>query len=275
MVVAHNAAFVQAGNAASNQMLGVRDQLNDGVRMISGEVHWDETNQTLYNCHSDCDLLNTGPYQDTLSTVKQFLDDNPYDVVSILIVNSVYTKVENFIPAITNSGLLQYAYEPQYIPQYRDQWPTLSEMILQNKRAVIFMDYEANQTAVPYVLDEFSHIWETPFSPTDQAFPCTQQRPPDLNQTRAREEYMYLANHNLNTAIDLSSLGIDTCGLLVPTTSELNVTNSAGQEYGMLGAMSLNCTGKAPSPFHQLTDQMTDIIISQQLNGAVPQTSSS
>lgn len=121
-------------------------------------------------------------------------------------------------------------------------------MILSGKRAVIFMDYEANQTAVPYILDEFTHIWETPFSPTEQAFPCTLQRPPGLNETIAREEYMYLANHNLNTAIDLSSLGIDTDDLLVPTTSLLNVTNAKGQDYGMLGAMSTNCTGEFLCP---------------------------
>ncbi|CZT20334.1 related to BSC1 Transcript encoded by this ORF shows a high level of stop codon bypass [Ramularia collo-cygni] len=248
MVVAHNAAFVQPANAASNQLLGVKDQLADGVRMIQGEVHWDEANQTLYNCHSNCDLLNTGPYQDTLTTIRKFLDDNPYDVVSILIVNSVYTKVENFVPAITNAGLLPYVYEPQYVPQHRDQWPTLGEMILRNQRAVIFMDYEANQESVPYILDEFSHIWETPFSPVDASFPCTQQRPPDLDPKRARDEYMYMANHNLNTAIDLSSLGIDTGGLLVPNTPKLNITNAKGNETGMLGAMSYNCAAEWGHP---------------------------
>jgi hypothetical protein len=33
MVTTHNAAFVQPNNAASNQLLGIRDQLDDGVRM--------------------------------------------------------------------------------------------------------------------------------------------------------------------------------------------------------------------------------------------------
>lgn len=110
---------------------------------------------------------------------------------------------------------------------------------------MIFMDYDANQTAVPYILDEFTHIWETPFSPTDPNFPCTEQRPPGLNQTTARDEYMYLANHNLNLEIDLSSLGIDTDDLLVPNTARLNVTNAQGFETGMLGTMSKNCSGKS------------------------------
>ena len=33
MVTAHNFAFVRKGNVASNQALGVIDQLNDGIRM--------------------------------------------------------------------------------------------------------------------------------------------------------------------------------------------------------------------------------------------------
>lgn len=125
-------------------------------------------------------------------------------------------------------------------------------MILRNERLVVFMDYNANQESVPFILDEFTHMWETPFSPQDQAFPCTQQRPPDLNQTEARENYMYLANHNLNTAIDLSSIGIDTSELLVPNTAEINATNGQQNEFGRLGAMNINCTaewGRPPNWF--------------------------
>lgn len=195
--------------------------------------------------------------------VREFLDTHPYDVVSVLIVNSDYVNVEKFVTPITNAGLLPYVYEPEYIPQHRNQWPTLSEMILRNQRCVIFMDYQANQTAVPYVLDEFTHIWETPFSPTNQSFPCTQQRPPGLAEKEARNDYMYLANHNLNTAIDLSAVGIDTKGLLVPNTAELNITNAKGDQFGMLGAMSSNCTGEYPHSLHlslHQTDNTTQLI---------------
>ncbi|CAK4026660.1 uncharacterized secreted ARB_08043-like [Lecanosticta acicola] len=241
MVAAHNAAFVIKNNAASNQQLPIRDQLNDGIRMLTGEVHY--VNNTLYNCHTNCNILNAGTWQTELETLKSWLDDHPYDVVTVLIVNSDFTAVENFVAPITNSGLLSYAYTPSYIPQYRDQWPTLGEMILKNQRVVFMMDYKANQNSVPYILDEFSQVWETPFSPTDQAFPCTQQRPPNLDQTKARDDFMYLANHNLNTAIDLSSLGISGASqILIPNTAELNITNGEQNEYGRLGAMSINCT---------------------------------
>ena len=160
--------------------------------------------------------------------------------MTLLIVNSDFVAVENFTVPFENAGLMPYVYTPAYIPQYRDQWPTLGEMILRNERLVVFMDYNANQESVPFILDEFTHMWETPFSPQDQAFPCTQQRPPNLNQTEARDNYMYLANHNLNTAIDLSSIGIDTSELLVPNTAEINQTNGQQNSHGRLGAMNIN-----------------------------------
>lgn len=194
-------------------------------------------NDTIYSCHTNCDLLNAGTFQSELETVAAWVRDNPYDVVTILIVNSDYTTVENYVDSIQNSGLAPYLYTPPYVPMRLNDWPTLSEMILSQKRVVIFMDYNANQTSVPYVLDEFTHMWETPFSPQDINFPCTLQRPPTLtNQTIARDDYMYLANHNLNQ--EISFAGTD---FLIPNTAALNTTNAAGNDTGMLGAMASSC----------------------------------
>lgn len=199
----------------------------------------------MYSCHTSCDLLNAGTFQSELEIVAGWLKDNPYDVVTILIVNSDLTTVENFVPAIQDSGLAEFLYTPQYVPQHRDQWPTLSEMILKNERAVVFMDYNADQTTVPYILDEFSHMWETPFSPQDPAFPCTIQRPPGLNETDARENYMYLANHNLNVAVDVSAILGNSDGqtILIPNTAQINTTNGEYETSGQLGNMTASCSG--------------------------------
>ncbi|KAL8822051.1 MAG: hypothetical protein Q9223_000043 [Gallowayella weberi] len=115
-----------------------------------------------------------------------------------------------------------------------DDWPTLSEMILMQKRVVIFMDYKADQEVVPYILDQFSQMWETPFSPTNRSFPCTQQRPPGLSRQDA-EQRMYMANHNLNTELTLAGSSI-----LVVTVSLLNETNNV-TGFGSLGAMADEC----------------------------------
>ena len=234
-VAAHNSPFDIANNLASNQDSGVIAQLNNGIRMLQGQTH--VVNDTVYFCHTSCDLLNAGTAEAYFANVTTWLAANPNDVVTILIVNGDYVSVKNFTAPIESSGLSKYAYIPPIIPMNLSDWPTLGELILKNQRAVIFMDFGANQTTVPYILDEFSQMWETPFDPTNQTFPCAVQRPPGISNTQAMER-MYLANHNLNKPLNV--LG-DT--ILVPDTALLNATNAASG-YGSLGVAANNCAGE-------------------------------
>jgi hypothetical protein len=164
----------------------------------------------------------------------------------MLIGNSDLAFVEEFRIPIENSGIVDYLYTPMYIPQHKDQWPTLGEMILSNNRVVMFMDYYANQDSVPYIMEEFTHMWETPFSPQNPDFPCTIERPPELDPKEAHENFMYMANHNLNVAVELGSLTGDLGGepLLLPNTAQINNTNGQFEEHGQLGAMAMNCSSK-------------------------------
>lgn len=239
MVAAHNSPFVQPGSVAANQALKVEDQLNDGIRMLQFQTHY--TNNTIYLCHTTCELLNVGPLEDYFVTVTKWLRTHPYDVVTILIGNYDYVAPGNFSSIIESSGLIDYVYTPPKIPMALGDWPTLSSMILSGKRAVVFMDYQANQTAYPWLMDEFSQMWETPFSPTDTNFPCTVQRPPGLSAQDAHNR-MYMANHNLNLDVDLAGIN-----LLIPNTALLNQTNAV-EGYGSLGWMADNCTTKWNRP---------------------------
>ena len=238
-IAAHNSPFVNPNNAAANQALRVTDQLNDGIRMLQGQTHW--VNNTIFYCHTSCNLLNAGTAQEYFTNISQWISTHPYDVISILIGNADFVGVGNYTQPLEASGLAKWAYVPPKIPMGMEDWPTLSELILTQKRAVIFMDYNANQTQVPYILDEFSQIWETPFSPTNASFPCTEQRPPDLPRQDA-EKRMYLANHNLNTEISFGGVS-----LLVPTTTLLNRTNAVNGS-GSLGATADECAGKLSLP---------------------------
>ncbi|GKZ18933.1 hypothetical protein AbraIFM66951_001893 [Aspergillus brasiliensis] len=239
MVAAHNSPFVKPGNAAANQALQVTAQLDDGIRMLQFQTHL--VNNTLYLCHTSCDLLNMGPLEDYLTTVTKWVKTHPYDVITIMIGNYDYVDPGNFTGPIQNSGLMDYVFTPSKIPMALDDWPTMSSMILSGKRAVVFMDYQANQTAYPWLMDEFSQMWETPFSPTDAAFPCTEQRPPDLSVQDAKDR-MYMANHNLNLDINVASIS-----LLIPNTAQLNQTNAVSG-YGSLGRMARNCTAMWDRP---------------------------
>ena len=246
-VCAHNSAFSRPNNAASNQQYDIIAQLNDGVRMIQGETHY--VNDTIFSCHTSCDILNAGTLQSELSTVASWVQTHPYDVVTILLVNSDYRNVTDYVAPIQNSGLAPYLYTPPKVPMHRTDWPVLSDMILSGKRVVVFMDYMANQTEVPYVLDEFSQMWETPFSPQNISFPCTQQRPPGLN-SQQQDLVPYLANHNLNLEISLGSSSI-----LIPNFATLDQVNSvsgvgSNGTMGSLGAMAQDCNitwGRPPA----------------------------
>ena len=243
-VAAHNSPFVNPNNAAANQQLPVLNQLNDGIRMLQGQTHYNSTTNTVSYCHSSCDLLNAGTAQQYFTNITSWVQAHPYDVVTILIGNSDFIGVGNYTAPLEASGLAQYAYIPPQVPMNISSWPTLGSMLLRRKRVVIFMDYNANQTQVPYILDEFSQMWETPFSPTNRSFPCTQERPPGINRTQA-EQRMYLANHNLNTEISLAGTS-----LLVPSTPLINETNAVNGT-GSLGLMGNNCAGMIlPPPSH-------------------------
>lgn len=169
-VAAHNSPFAVPNNAASNQELGVIDQLNDGIRMLQVQTHYNATTSTLSCCHTSCNLLNVGTVQSYLTTITGWIRTHPYDVVTILLGNADFVGVGNYSTPIVNSGLSNYAYVPPEIPMNISAWPTLSEMILKGQRAVIFMDYNANQSQVPYILDEFSQVWGKQTSSTHTSY---------------------------------------------------------------------------------------------------------
>ncbi|EXJ63612.1 uncharacterized protein A1O5_11373 [Cladophialophora psammophila CBS 110553] len=232
-IAAHNSPFIRPGNLASNQMLDVETQLNDGIRMLQFQAHLQ--NGTMYLCHTSCELLNAGTLQDYLTTVTKWLRNHPYDVIAILMGNYDVVAPQNFTAPVVNSGLIDFVYTPPTSPMPLDSWPTLAEMIFKNERAVVMLDYQANQTAIPWLLDEFSQMWETPFSPTDRNFPCTPQRPPNQGRN-TRQDRMYMTNHNLNLEVDIAGISID-----VPFFTLLNETNAVNG-FGSAGWAVDNCT---------------------------------
>ncbi|KAL4809710.1 PLC-like phosphodiesterase [Aspergillus unguis] len=233
MIAAHNSPFVMPGNVAANQALGVKYQLDDGVRMLQFQAH--NQNDTMYLCHTSCDMLNAGTLEDYLSDVTTWLKQHPYDVITLLIGNYDYVDPGNFTAPFESSGLMDFVFTPPAIPMGLEDWPPLSNIILSGKRALVFMDYQANQAEFPWLMDEFSQMWETPFSPTNRDFPCNVQRPPGLAPNDARQR-LYMANHNLNLEFNIASLS-----LLIPNTALLNETNAV-EGYGSLGRMADNCS---------------------------------
>ena len=234
-VAAHNSPFAEALNPASNQDYGVITQLNDGIRMLQGQTHM--VDNVLHYCHTSCFLLDAGTAETYFRNITSWLDAHPLEVVTILIGNGDYVKVDDFVAPLQNSGLSKYAYTPPAFPLNLESWPTLGDLIRNNSRAVIFMDYDADQATVPWILDEFSQLWETPFDPTNASFPCTVDRPPGISDVQAKDR-MYMINHNLNSNFSVGSLD-----LLVPNLLLIDRTNAVGG-FGSLGLAVDDCKSK-------------------------------
>lgn len=243
-VAAHNSPFTRERNAARNQEYPVTQQLNDGIRVLQGQAHL--VNGTLYYCHTSCDLLNEGTVEDYLRQVNAWVQTHPFDVITIIFGNynwadkdtegnPLVTSVDFDVP-VRSSGLIDYIYQPPKTAMTVDDWPTLGQMILSQKRVVTFIDYNWDTGNVPYMLWQYYNIWETPFSPTDLSFPCTIGRPEGISDDQAKN-MMYLANHNLNAEIAIAGTS-----LLVPNTAQINQTNAVSGE-GSLGLMARECTG--------------------------------
>lgn len=238
-VCAHNSPFHVKGSLSSNQLYDVITQLDDGIRMLEGQIHM--LDGVLHYCHTACFLLDGGTVESYFKKISDWLQNHPFEVVTILIANGDGSPVTDLVNPIENSGLNQYVYIPPKIPMTLNDWPTLGELIKENHRVIILIDYGANQKEIPYILDQYSQLWETPFSPTDANFPCVINRPPNLSAQDAKDR-LYLANHNLNTKLNISNLNI-----LIPDLANIYRTNGV-DGFGSLGLASDVCASKYGRP---------------------------
>ncbi|RKU45748.1 hypothetical protein DL546_008294 [Coniochaeta pulveracea] len=190
----HNSAFV-GPLLQHNQYISVTEQLNMGVRMLQAQTHkW--INDRIEMCHSTCIELDAGSLEEYLAPIKTWLDGNQNEVVTLLLTNPDSIPVMNWGTVFAAVGLDKYAYAPG-TNLSMSEWPTLQSMINSGKRLVVFMDYHADTTVVPYILDEFTYFFETPYDVTDSSFnQCTNDRPGGGDSYAA--EKMYIVNHFLD-----------------------------------------------------------------------------
>jgi len=198
-----------------NQRLSLSNQLSMGIRLLQGQGH--ARDGTVHLCHTSCMLFDGGPVQDYLATVKAFLDGNPNEVVTILFTNPEELSIEDYWhPAFISSGIAELAFVPTHSPVDAKDWPTLQSLIKSGKRVIVFMDKGTNSATVPYILSEFEHIWETPYSVMDPTFPCKLDR-----IAGNAEQHMHLINHSLNMAIKLPFAP----PIIVPNVFQASITN--------------------------------------------------
>ncbi|VBB86652.1 Putative protein of unknown function [Podospora comata] len=236
---AHNSAFLRdasTGNSiAGNQYYNATLALSSGLRLLQAQVHLHDN--TLKLCHTLCDLLDAGPLETFLSSMASWLSLNPNEVITLLLVNSDSQPITSFASLFESSSLSQYGFIPTNTTTI---WPTLSEMISLNHRLVTFITNITPSPSSPYLLAEFSYIFETPFNNTSpSSFTCTLDRPLSAGAASAAlsSGLLPLLNHFLY--VDLSS------GIQIPNVDSIDSTNSPDLvTTGSLGRHAELCSGQ-------------------------------
>ncbi|KAJ1922195.1 hypothetical protein H4219_000057 [Mycoemilia scoparia] len=198
----HNSFAYRIDNIAANQELPITEQLDDGVRAFMLDLHQKNRNTIppginvrrkrsgqpkppsssnstteISLCHTMCLLLYDGPLVDELAHFKRYLDDNTQEVITIFFEN-----VDSFAPKEIASnfeavGLDKYAFAPNITDGSID-WPTLGDMVNDNKRLVVFSDRSANTKEVPWLLPQGDFVAQTSFEVLNgTTFPCSPDHP--------------------------------------------------------------------------------------------------
>ncbi len=133
---AHNAAFVGTG-PSHNQFEYPEAQFDRGVRYFTTQTH--DRDGVIKQCHSDCFLLDVGPFSELLVSLKGKLDANPREVVTLLVTNGADNiDINRFAEVFRETGMDQYAFQPGGQLGLGD-WPTLGQLIDSGTRLVVFM----------------------------------------------------------------------------------------------------------------------------------------
>jgi hypothetical protein len=232
-----------------NQERSVTFQLDAGIRFLQAQTH--EKNGKLRMCHTSCWLLDVGTLQDYLTTVKNWLDMHPNEVVSMLLTNYDRRSPSDFDVVFSSVGLDKLAFVPVSSPEPLsfDAWPTYAELIALGSRLILFLDYEADTSMVPYILPQFDYFFETPFNTLDPSFnQCTLDRGPEGSKG---DGLMYIVNHFLDIEVGADVLDIpdDILDLVIPDKSkrvlipdiDSNFITNAAEGNGSIGAQAELC----------------------------------
>jgi hypothetical protein len=168
-------------------------------------------------------------------------------VVTILLVNSDNAAASELSSAFIAASIVKYAYIPNISDVALSKWPTLGEMVGAGTRVVIFIASLASNIDPPYLLNEFTYVFENNYDVTSASgFSCQPERPRIVagNLSAAfSSNRLPLMNHFLDTAEDF--------GIRTPDVSAIDTTNAPTGGLGNLGDAASECksrySGRQPS----------------------------
>jgi hypothetical protein len=123
----------------------------------------------VWLCHTVCELGATRMV-DSLEEIRKFLDENRGEVVILFI--EPYVAPADIAKVFERSGLDRYV-----VTLARDEpLPTLGQLVRRNRRVVVFTEQDADGT-VPWYLDGFSFVQDTPLGATKvKQLKCSRER---------------------------------------------------------------------------------------------------
>ena len=236
---AHDSAFLRDSSTgfstSGNQFYNATVALSAGIRLLQAQVH--NLNGTLELCHTSCSLLDGGTLESYLAAIKTWMDSNPNEVVTLLLVNSDDESAAAFGSAFTTSGISTYGYTPTSTTGPISTWPTLQTLISANTRLVTFIASITYDSTYPYLLSEFDYVFETAFGVTSLSeFNCTLSRPSTLSSATSATTsgYLGLINHFADTE--------EAFGITIPDVQNITTTNSPETNTtGALGTNGVQC----------------------------------
>lgn len=133
------------GKVGIDAAMRIRDRM---VGKVEGE-------RGIYLAHGFCELGST-PFVDALEEIHDFMVENPYEVIVIVIQDEGVTPAD-VAAAFQKSGLEEMVYRGPVTPP----WPTLGDMAARNERVVVFAENKAE--GVPWYHLTGGTIQETPY----------------------------------------------------------------------------------------------------------------
>ena len=168
-----------------NHNKGLLDQLEDGVRGLSWDIHYHD--EMVYLCHGYC-WLGKRKLAVDLGILRDWLEQNPREIVSIFFES--YVNKDDVKRSFEEAGLIRYLhYQPP-----GEEWPKIIEMIDSNKRLVVFTSRDGGIS--DWYHDGWEYMWDTSFSyKSVEDFSCIRGR------GRKKKFSLYSINHFLTNPL--------------------------------------------------------------------------
>ena len=178
------------GWLAPNQQHSIEQQLQDGIRGLLLDTHYDNGVPAL--CHSWC-AFGSRDFVDALLGIGAFLDANPDEVVAIIIQDGI--SPEDTEQSFIDAGLADRIYT------HVGAFPTLAQLLDTGRRLVVGAEFSAPPPAW------YHHAWDlwfdTPYSfDSIDAFSCELNRGAETNP-------LFLMNHWISNPLSTEASAIE------------------------------------------------------------------